>query len=207
MEAKPGAVLDQAVGDLDQVVEAGSRTFQKPRCSHRRRWPSSPPARHRSFAATWPSAWRAGEVAPLPPPRARRHGRGTGCDETLALLEEVAALSQRLELSVHDLDRERPWAAELGVTRVPTTVLSGAARGRVRWLGLPTGHELGLCWATWWTCRAQHQPGPAARHSLAGLRSELRLAVFVTPACPALPRGGAPRAPAGGGEPQRQRPT
>ncbi len=115
-------------------------------------------------------------------------GEGLGSDETLALLEEVAALSDRLELSVHDLDEQPALAAELGVTRVPTTVLSGAARGRVRWLGLPTGHELGVLLGDLIdVSRGATSLGAAARRALAGLRSDLRLAVFVTPSCPFCP--------------------
>ncbi len=52
-------------------------------------------------AAAWPSAWADREELRL----FRRlepvaTGEGLGCDETLALLEEVAALSQRLELAL-----------------------------------------------------------------------------------------------------------
>ena len=115
-------------------------------------------------------------------------GEGLGSDETLALLEEVTALSDGLALSVHDLDAEPALAAELGVTRVPTTVLTGAARGRVRWLGLPTGHELGaLLGDLLDVSRGATSLGAAAQRSLAGLRSELRLAVFVTPSCAFCP--------------------
>lgn len=190
MEAGPDTVLDQAVGDFDQVVEAGSRTFQKPRCSHLATM-ALIPARETSQLRRH-LAERLGGPVKLRFFRRREPaattGEGLGCDETLALLEEVAALSRRLELSVHDLDGEPALAAELGVTRVPTTVLSGAARGRVRWLGLPTGHELGaLLGDLVDVSRGSTRLGAAAQRSLAGLRSELRLAVFVTPACPLCP--------------------
>lgn len=111
---------------------------------------------------------------------------GLACGETLDLLEEVAALSDRLRLEVHDAESEA--ALGLGVSRVPATVLVGAARGRVRWLGLPTGHELGALLGDLIDVSAGATSlRPASRRALAGLRRDLRLSVFVTPACPVCP--------------------
>jgi glutaredoxin-like protein len=111
---------------------------------------------------------------------------GLACGETLDLLEEVAALSDRLRLEVHDVESEA--ALGLGVSRVPATVLVGAARGRVRWLGLPTGHELGALLGDLIDVSAGATSLRAAsRRALAGLRRDLRLSVFVTPACPVCP--------------------
>src|SRR6188508_32878 len=65
------------------------------------------------------------------------------CDETRALVEEVASLSNRITLTVHDIRDESGRARDLGVSRVPTLVLRGAARGVVRYLGIPAGLALG----------------------------------------------------------------
>ncbi|MBI2058752.1 MAG: thioredoxin family protein [Nitrospirae bacterium] len=63
------------------------------------------------------------------------------CKETGELLGEVAALSDQLTLDVHDITRDAARADELGVKRVPAFVLSGAAKGRVRYFGIPSGYE------------------------------------------------------------------
>src|SRR5687767_12290326 len=65
------------------------------------------------------------------------------CEETRALLEDVASLSDRITLRVHDVRTESDLARDTGVSRVPTLVLRGAARGVVRYLGIPAGLEFG----------------------------------------------------------------
>ena len=121
-------------------------------------------------------------------PRPEFPDDGQACGETRDLLEEVATLSDRLRLELHDLAAEAGLAASLGVSRVPATVLVGAARGRVRWLGLPTGHELGALLGDLIDVSAGATSlRPASRRALAGLRRDLRLSVFVTPACPVCP--------------------
>lgn len=125
----------------------------------------------------------------------QRSAPGPGCAgdspagaETRELLEEVADLSDGLRLEVHDLEAEAELAASLGVSRVPATVLLGAARGRVRWLGLPTGHGLGaLLGDLIDVSGVATSLRPATRRALADLRNELRLGVFVRPSCPFCP--------------------
>jgi alkyl hydroperoxide reductase subunit AhpF len=63
------------------------------------------------------------------------------CEQTEELLKEVVALSDKLKLTVHELDQAKEEAAALGIARVPSFVLRGAARGRVRFFGIPSGYE------------------------------------------------------------------
>ncbi|HKY06346.1 MAG TPA: thioredoxin family protein, partial [Blastocatellia bacterium] len=63
------------------------------------------------------------------------------CAQTEQLLEEVAALSDKLTLTVHELSSSSEVAAGYGIDRVPAFVLNGAARGRVRFFGIPSGYE------------------------------------------------------------------
>ena len=51
------------------------------------------------------------------------------CEETRALLEDVASLSDQITLTVHDVRTESDLARDTGVSRVPTLVLRVAARG------------------------------------------------------------------------------
>ena len=61
--------------------------------------------------------------------------------ETRQLLEEVAALSDLIELRVVDVTAEPETAAASDVTGVPTILIRGPEDGRVRMLGLPAGYE------------------------------------------------------------------
>jgi alkyl hydroperoxide reductase subunit AhpF len=66
---------------------------------------------------------------------------GETCADTQALLEEVAALSDKLKLTVREISSAKEEAFALGIDRVPAFVCKGAARGRVRFFGIPSGYE------------------------------------------------------------------
>ena len=111
------------------------------------------------------------------------------CEETRALLEDVASLSDLITLTVHDVRGQSDLAREAGVSRVPTLVMRGAARGVVRYVGIPAGLEFGTllgdlaavsCGAT--------TLGTESRAKLAMLRKPVHVQVFVTPMCPYCPR-------------------
>jgi glutaredoxin-like protein len=110
------------------------------------------------------------------------------CPDTEALLAEVAALSGRIVLRVHDLDAEPDLARELGIERVPAIVLRGAARGRVRFLGIPAGYEF----ATLLGDLADVAAGSTdlaieSKRALQALARDVHVRVFVTPTCPWCP--------------------
>lgn len=61
--------------------------------------------------------------------------------ETRQLLEEVAALSDKITLRVIDVTADPAAAAAAEVTGVPAIIIRGPADGRVRMLGIPAGYE------------------------------------------------------------------
>jgi hypothetical protein len=63
------------------------------------------------------------------------------CEPTQKLLEEVASLSDKLKLTVHEIDAAREEALARGISHIPAFVFEGAARGRVRFFGIPSGYE------------------------------------------------------------------
>lgn len=104
------------------------------------------------------------------------------CRETRQLLEEVSALSPHLTLNVHDLVAEEKKAEELGVTRIPAIVLTGAAKGRVRYLGIPSGYEFGgLIENIVDVSKGSTDLSAATRTALAGLTRPVHVQVFITP--------------------------
>jgi glutaredoxin-like protein len=110
------------------------------------------------------------------------------CEETRALLEDVASLSDQITLTVHDVRTESDLARDTGVSRVPTLVLRGAARGVVRYLGIPAGLEFGtlledLAAVSHGTTTLQQE----SRAKLASLTKPVHVQVFVTPTCPYCP--------------------
>jgi glutaredoxin-like protein len=111
------------------------------------------------------------------------------CEETRVLLEDVASLSDRITLTVHDVRTEGELAREAGVSRVPTLVLRGAARGVVRYVGIPAGLEFGtLLEDLAAVSRGTTTLGPESRTKLATLSKPVHVLVFVTPTCPYCPK-------------------
>ena len=111
------------------------------------------------------------------------------CEETRALLVDVASLSEQIILKVHDVRSESALAREMRVSRVPTLVLRGAARGVVRYLGIPAGLEFGtLLEDLVAVSRGTTTLGNDSRTKLATLNKPMHVQVFVTPTCPYCPK-------------------
>jgi glutaredoxin-like protein len=113
------------------------------------------------------------------------------CEDKRKLLEEVAALSDKITLRVHDLsaDPEAAAAAGLDVDQVPAVILTGAARGRVRFLGIPAGLEFGtLLRSLIEVARGDTGLAAGTKQALGGLAKDVHIRVFVTPTCPFCPR-------------------
>ena len=109
------------------------------------------------------------------------------CEETLMLAQEVAELSDRISLSVHDLDKEPVLAAQLHVDKAPSLVVAGLDGDRVvdygvRFAGIPAGHEFGsLIQVISLVSKGDSRLADETRRYLAGLKEPLHLQVFVTP--------------------------
>jgi glutaredoxin-like protein len=111
------------------------------------------------------------------------------CEETRKLLEDVASLSDQITLTVHDVRTESDLARDTGVSRVPTLVLRGAARGVVRYLGIPAGLEFGtLLEDLAAVSRGTTTLTEESRTKLASLTKPVHVQVFVTPTCPYCPK-------------------
>ena len=111
------------------------------------------------------------------------------CEETRALLEDVASLSNKITLTVHDARMETDLVREMGVSRVPTLVLRGAAHGILRYLGMPAGLEFGtLLEDLAAVSRGTTTLTTESRTKLATLTKPVHVQVFVTPTCPYCPK-------------------
>ena len=100
------------------------------------------------------------------------------------LLEEIAALSPRLAFEQLDLPTPEQ-RAELGIAdddAGPITVIRGAARGKVRYLGAPAGHEFpNLVHGIVDVSRGATALSAASREALARITRPVHIRVFFTP--------------------------
>jgi alkyl hydroperoxide reductase subunit AhpF len=63
------------------------------------------------------------------------------CGETRELMEDLAGLSDKLSLEIHDFAGEPELAAAYGITRVPAAAVIGDRDRGVRISGIPAGYE------------------------------------------------------------------
>jgi glutaredoxin-like protein len=109
------------------------------------------------------------------------------CDETRQLIEEVTALSDKLDLSVHDFDEEEQLARQYRVDKVPGLVLAGRDGDQIldfgiRYAGIPSGHEFSsLIHDLVLVSGRDSGLNQQTRDFLAQLDKPVHLQVFVTP--------------------------
>lgn len=116
------------------------------------------------------------------------------CNETQQLLEEVTALNDKLELSVHDINADQTLANQYNVTNAPGIVIAAKDEQDVKNLGIqfsgiPSGHEFStLINDILLVSKRDSGLDPKTREYLKNLDKPVHLQVFVTPTCPYCPR-------------------
>ncbi len=65
------------------------------------------------------------------------------CAETRQLIEELAALSDKLTAEVHDFTAEAEVAEQYKIDKIPAVAVVGAKDYGVRFFGIPSGYEFG----------------------------------------------------------------
>lgn len=116
------------------------------------------------------------------------------CDDTRRLAEEVVAISDKLHLSVYDLNEHADLAARYGVDKAPGMVIA-ARDGEtltdygVRLSGIPSGHEFTTLIQDLLLVSSRDSGlSQPTRDYLKSLDRPLHMQVFVTPTCPYCPR-------------------
>jgi len=123
-----------------------------------------------------------------------RGGRCDACEDTQALVEELAAIADgKIRVEVHSLATDRDAADRYGVDKVPAVVLLGGPSGRsdvgVRFFGAPAGYEfVTLIEDIKMASTGSTGLADTTVEVLSHLTSPLHIQVFVTPTCPYCPR-------------------
>jgi glutaredoxin-like protein len=116
------------------------------------------------------------------------------CAETQQLLEEVAAVHSKVELTMYDLQKNRDIAEKFNVTNAPGIVVAAKDNAEVRNLGVqfsgtPSGYEFStLINDVLAVSRRDSGLSNTTREFLKQLDQPVHLEVFVTPSCPYCPR-------------------
>lgn len=104
------------------------------------------------------------------------------CHETRRLLEEVAALSDKLSLEVYNFQLDRGKVEQYRIDKIPATVVEGEKDYGIRFFGLPSGYEFSvLIDDILAVSKGQSGLHPETVSKLRDLTQPLHLQVFVTP--------------------------
>lgn len=109
------------------------------------------------------------------------------CDDTRQLLEEVAAIDDRLTIKVHDINADADIAKLYRVDKTPGLVIAAMNGDQIsdfgiQYSGIPSGHEFNtLIQAILLVSGRDSGLNPQTREFLKNLNSPLHLQVFVTP--------------------------
>lgn len=104
------------------------------------------------------------------------------CQDTNQLLEEVVALSDKINLTVYDLVADADRARQLDVDKIPAIILDSGAGDRVRYFGIPAGYEFGsLIEDIVDVSQRTTKLSSATKDALQKLDIDVHIQVFVTP--------------------------
>ena len=116
------------------------------------------------------------------------------CDDTQQLVEELVLLSDKLSLSIYDLEEDAGISGQYKVDKAPGLVLAGRDGDQildygVRYAGIPSGHEFSSLVNDLILVSGRDSGlSQETREFLKDLDSPVLLQVFVTPTCPYCPR-------------------
>jgi len=102
--------------------------------------------------------------------------------QTVALIREVAALSDQLSVSVLNPHIDREQATAYAITESPVVVVEGAQDYGIRFLGIPAGYEFSnLIDSIIAVSTGLAGLSDETKATLAGLTEDVTIKVFATP--------------------------
>lgn len=110
------------------------------------------------------------------------------CNDTTALVTQVSDLSEKVKLEIHKGDIKKGKAVEYGVEHVPAIVLHGEKEYKIRFYGIPAGHEFSaLIGSIVDVSTGTPQLDPDIIEDISTIDKPVHIQVFTTPQCPYCP--------------------
>ncbi|MBN1390713.1 MAG: thioredoxin family protein [Candidatus Thermoplasmatota archaeon] len=115
------------------------------------------------------------------------------CKETLSIVEEISALSERITVKHLDMEKDRKLAEKYGVDKTPAIVIMRGTEQKyeylgIRFFGIPAGYEFtSLLDAILTVSKGSIGISEEGQKFLRGLTKDIHIQVFVTPTCPYCP--------------------
>ncbi len=110
------------------------------------------------------------------------------CAQTRQLINELAALNDKIKVEVYDFVADSEKAKEYGIDKVPALAIVGEKDYGVRFYGLPYGYEFQtLIEAVINVSRGKTEISDKTRELLKEVKTPVHIQVFVTLTCPHCP--------------------
>jgi glutaredoxin-like protein len=110
------------------------------------------------------------------------------CKETEQILQEVAALSDKITVTVKNFVTDKDVAEQYGIDKIPATVVRGAKDYGIRYYGIPSGYEFtSLIEDVVAVSNDDAGLSDETLAALAAIEEPVHIQVFVTPTCPYCP--------------------
>ena len=110
------------------------------------------------------------------------------CPQTQQLMEELSALSPKVNLETIDFYQDPQLAKDQGVARIPAILLGTNGPSRVKFYGIPLGYELATIVEDIKTISRGVSPlSMETRKKLRRMNKPVHIQVFVTPTCTFCP--------------------
>jgi glutaredoxin-like protein len=112
------------------------------------------------------------------------------CHDTRTLVEELAGLSEKIDLQVYDFVSDQEEVRKYGIDKIPAVAVTGPAQKDhgIRFYGVPGGYEfMSLLEAIEMVSKGSSDLSAETREFLDSLDRDLHFQVFVTPTCPYCP--------------------
>ncbi len=110
------------------------------------------------------------------------------CMQTRQLINELAALNDKIKVEIYDFLKDSEKAKEYGVDKVPAIVIVSEKDYGIRFYGIPYGYELQtLLEGVINVSRGRTDVSEETRKKLREIKTPVHIQVFVTLTCPYCP--------------------
>ena len=110
------------------------------------------------------------------------------CMQTRQLINELAALNDKIKVEIYDFLKDSEKAKEYGVDKVPAIVIVSKKDYGIRFYGIPYGYELQtLLEGVINVSRGRTDVSEETRKKLREIKTSVHIQVFVTLTCPYCP--------------------
>ena len=111
------------------------------------------------------------------------------CEETRMMVEEVAALSDKVAAETYNFITDKEVAEKYEVDKIPAIAVMGETDHGLRFYGIPAGYEFSaLIEAIKAVSSGQSGLSKETKAALAQIDEPVHMQVFTTPTCPYCPR-------------------